>query len=1168
MPTDRLEDIFAEAIEITAHHDRRRFLDEVCEDDSEMRMELLGLIRAHEQAGDFMEEDVSEDETWNELPEDAIGPYTLVDQLGSGGFGVVYRALQVAPVRREVALKVIKPGMDTREVIARFDAERQALAMMDHPAIARVLGAGSTVKGHPYFVMELFEGEPITSFCDNRQLDVRQRLALFAEVCDAVQHAHQKGIIHRDLKPSNILVADSADKPVVKVIDFGVAKALSESLTEQTLITLQGQPLGTPRYMSPEQFEESASVDTRSDVYSLGVVLYELLTGTTPLRRERLRDYSPEQLRRAITDDDPDVPSQRIRVVDGDSTGRTSTRQLDARRLSSLIKGDLDWLIMKALDKDPGRRYPTTSALADDVRRYLKHEPVDAGPPRHLYRLSKLARRNRPALAMVTLVFASLFGGASLATWNSWRAARAERLAEQRLAVVESEQRKTRQALALAESAESEQRRLRALAEERERQSRQLLYASDVRLADQAYAEGDIRAFVDLLERQRPDSAREDMRGFEWWLLRNQATMEPTSITDHQSGVSLARFTSDRRFLVTGHYDGKLHLWDAETFNHVRTLTGHDSFANGIDLDAQGKTLVSAGNDHQIRLWDLHSGQQVDSVVADTGHVHRVFFWDRAQKLISSGEAPEVKIWNRSPLEVIERYSGFETAEHHGIKNRLDLSPDRRFCVAADQYQTARVYDLQTGEVRCSLDLSVGQYIRCLRYSPDGRWIAGGRYTQEVTLWDAATGEVVDRFEGHLDDVQDLAFHPNGELLATSDKSGIVRTWPLSQENVQPTDDSGTYQNWPCFFVAHDDRIFSLDFSPDGDTLVTACRDGTVRRWKAQTMPRFATGETLLEPQAAWMNETTLAVTNDKRLVFWELVQGERMASHSFEEPIQSLAVSTGDVSTGKVSTGKVSTGNVSTGKQWLATGHFDGKLRIWNGATGEVEETFDQHEGTIHSLAFSSWDGTLISAGDDGSLLQWDIAEGTSTLLKRFPHHCKAVRASPSGPWVAAAVQDDIYLFRLDDPSPPKRLRGHLNSADCLAFSPDGKWLASGSDDRTVRLWEVESGLPKHVIREHRNKIEAIAFSPDGQTVASGDKSALVSFSHVETGRLLCSINLLHYWNDLDISSENPWVSDLKFSRDGTRLAASLFRNGYLVLRGFTPNAATNLVENEPNNP
>ncbi|PAY17592.1 hypothetical protein CKO51_20405 [Rhodopirellula sp. SM50] len=1142
MRPDRLEDVFAELIELKDSDERVSFLDEVCGADSGLRTELLELMRAHELAGDFMDEDVPETddhgaaEQWDELKNTTIGRYTLIARLGSGGFGVVYRALQVEPVRREVALKVIKPGMDTREVIARFDVERQALAMMDHPAIARVLDAGSTNKGHPYFVMELFEGEPITSYCDKHRLEITQRLILFTEVCEAVQHAHQKGIIHRDLKPSNILVAESSGGPIVKVIDFGIAKALRVSLAPETTVTKEGQQLGTPRYMSPEQFRESTNVDTRSDVYSLGVILYELLTGTTPLHRGQFRDCSLEQLQRAIVDPDSEIPSQRVRNFNDDSAKIAHARRLDPRRLAGLIKGDLDWLVMKALEKVPERRYPSANAMANDIRHYLKHEPIDAGPPTRIYQLSKFARRNLAALVMTGLVAISLLSGALLATWNSWRATRAEQLAERRLRAVEQARQDIQAAFTLAEAAELEQRRLRRQAEERERQSRQLVYASDVRLAGQAYREGDIRTFADLLERQIPDPNREDFRGFEWWLLQSQTTLEPVEITQGQSGCCLARFSPDGRFLVTGHYDGKLHVWDADTFNPVRTLAGHQSFANGVDFHPDGNRLASAGDDHHIRIWDLDSGEEIDRAVADQGHVHRVFFGDRGQKLVSAGEAPEVKIWDDSPLKIVERYDGFETVDHHGVKKRLALSPDRRHFVAADQYQTARVYDLTTGKVVCSLDLTGGQFIRCLGYSPDGKWIAGGRYTQEVTLWDAATGEVVERFRGHLDDVQDVAFHPGGHLLATSDKSGIVRTWPLTfapakNQRAPKSNDHGNHPDWPRFFVAHEDRIFSIDFSTNGETMVTACRDGTVRGWKAQKMPRLSTGKTSLEPQATWINDRLVAVSDDTRLLFWNTADTSQMSSQECPVPIQSLSV--------------------SLDRNRTATGHFDGTVRIWDNATGELEQTLAGHEGTIHSLTFSPWDNTLLTAGDDGLLLQWGLDQGRSNLLKKFPDRCLAVAASPHGPWLAAAVQNEIYLLRLDHASPPRRLRGHLNTADCLAFSPDGKWLASGSDDRTVRLWEVESGSERHVFHAHRSKVESIAFSPDGRTIVSGDRTAIIALSHVETGCLLFSLDLLQYWNDQDVWRKNPWISDLKFSHDGTRLIAGLFRIGYLVFAG-----------------
>jgi hypothetical protein len=357
----------------------------------------------------------AEHATIEEGPGSVIDRYKLVEQIGEGGFGVVYRANQEKPVRRQVALKVIKLGMDTRQVVSRFEAERQALAMMDHPHIAKVLDAGSTSTGRPYFVMELVDGVPITDYCDRHKVSFAERLRLFVAVCEAVQHAHQKGIIHRDIKPSNILVTHVDGRAVPKVIDFGIAKATEQRLNEDTMFTQLGQFIGTPAYMSPEQADPSTlDIDTRSDIYSLGVVLYELLTGATPFDTQTLRRAGLEEIKRVIREQEPSKPSTRLATLGNELTTIATLRGIEPRKLTSTLRGDLDWIIMRALEKDRGRRYETASDFARDIERYLRKEPVSAGPPSAIYRLGKFVRRHRAGVAvsavaaMILPVFAAV----------------------------------------------------------------------------------------------------------------------------------------------------------------------------------------------------------------------------------------------------------------------------------------------------------------------------------------------------------------------------------------------------------------------------------------------------------------------------------------------------------------------------------------------------------------------------------------------------------------------------------------------------------------------------------------------------------------------------------------------------------------------------------------
>ncbi|HJT33051.1 MAG TPA: tetratricopeptide repeat protein [Pirellulales bacterium] len=399
------QSIFIEALEKNDPSERAAFLDLACAGAPDLRRRIERLLERHQEDDSLLEPRqlslvATVDRPIAEQPGETIGPYKLLEQIGEGGFGVVFMAEQQQPVRRKVALKVLKPGMDTRQVVARFEAERQALALMDHPNIAHVFDGGTTDAGRPFFVMELVRGVPITEFCDQSCLAIRQRLELFVDVCQAVQHAHQKGIIHRDIKPTNVMVTLHDGQPVVKVIDFGVAKALGQQLTEKTLFTNFAQLIGTPLYMSPEQAEMSGlDVDTRSDVYSLGVLLYELLTGTTPFENERLSQVGYDEMRRIIREEEPCKPSMRISTVGKLATTACQQRQSDPRKLSQLFRGELDWIVMKCLEKDRDRRYETANGLAADVRRYLKDEPVLAGPPSPWYRLRKFAWRNRLGVA-------------------------------------------------------------------------------------------------------------------------------------------------------------------------------------------------------------------------------------------------------------------------------------------------------------------------------------------------------------------------------------------------------------------------------------------------------------------------------------------------------------------------------------------------------------------------------------------------------------------------------------------------------------------------------------------------------------------------------------------------------------------------------------------------
>jgi serine/threonine protein kinase len=501
------ETIFSDALAIVDPTERKAYLDRVCPD-WQQRNRILDLLQAaqrsnpldrppngHAKTGAFIPEPV-ESEPLASIG-DRVGPYKLLEKIGEGGMGEVWVADQLEPIKRRVALKLIKPGMDSRSVLARFEAERQALAVMDHPNIAKVLDAGTTTDGRPYFVMELVKGTPITEFCDARKLTPKQRLELFIPVCQAIQHAHMKGIIHRDIKPSNVLVALHDEVPVPKVIDFGVAKAIGQQLTEKTIYTGFGALVGTPAYMAPEQATfNQLDVDTRADVYALGVLLYELLAGSPPIEAERMRRAALDEVLRIVRDEEPPRPSQRLSTSHSKAT-IAATRQSDPAKLSALMKGEIDWIVMKALEKDRTRRYDTANGLAKDIQRYLSGDSVEACPPTLGYRLRKAYRRNRAAVWVVT-AFLGLSFVAGNVIYSTFRLAMSASLQ-----AIENQ--------IASEKSAAEARAERDRVSRTNAELRLTRYIAEMNLVQSAHAKGDLEEVKRLLDAQPVD-----LRGLEW----------------------------------------------------------------------------------------------------------------------------------------------------------------------------------------------------------------------------------------------------------------------------------------------------------------------------------------------------------------------------------------------------------------------------------------------------------------------------------------------------------------------------------------------------------------------------------------------------------------------------------------------------------------------------
>ena len=1094
--SQRAKEIFLALADHIPAEEWEKRLDEMCAGDSVVQQRARALLHAHADPKSYLDQpaidltlDTDKSRETAESPGTVIGPYKLLQQIGEGGMGVVWMAEQTQPVQRKVALKVIKPGMDSRQVIARFEAERQALAMMDHVNIARVLDAGTTESGLPYFVMELVHGVPITKYCDDNHLTPRERLELFVPVCQAIQHAHQKGIIHRDIKPSNVMITLYDGKPVPKVIDFGVAKATEQPLTERTLFTQYGTMVGTLEYMSPEQAEMSAlGADTRSDIFSLGILLYELLTGSTPLTHKRLKEAAYAEVLRMIKEEEPPKPSTRLTESGEALASISAQRHTEPAKLTKLVRGELDWIVMKCLEKDRNRRYETASAFAADVQRYLSDETVLACPPSAWYRFRKFARRNKAVLTTATALAAAIL--LAIGSLISTVTVLAESNAQ-----INQEQKETENALGREKQVNDD------LLKSLERETR-TKYRQNIQLADRELAADNVGRAEELL-----DECPISLRGWEWNYLKRRHYREPVTFRGHGDWVAGVAFSPDGTRAVSGSaitaIIGDLKVWDTATGKTIRTLLGHIGPIAGVAFSGDGNSLASASWDGTVRLWDVSTDVSTwrtrHILQGHTNYVSCVAI-SPDSRLVASGSGDQtVKLWDAASGQEVRTLRG-----HSGGLYSIAFSPDGRSLATASQDETVRIWDVATGkEVRTLRGHACA--VLGVAYSRDSRRLASTGFDGSVKIWDAKSGEHIRTIRCDVLFAMSVAFNGDGTRLAVGSWDKTVKLW-----------DTETGQE-VLTLRGHTDMVTRLAFSQDGRLLASASLDGSVKVWDAT--PWSETGGENLLLRGGGVGPHFLLYSPD----------GRHLASAGFDGAVKLWDPLTGkEVTSLRGEAGPLFCVAFSRDSQRLASASIRGVVKLWDVAAEKELATFHGNQGS----ATLSPDGQRVAWSREGGIVEIRDTESGRELLEFHTHPAPViwVSYSPDGKRLVTASWDKTAMvWDATNGAEVLTLRGHTHVVQFAVFSPDGTRLATASWDQTAKVWDASTGKEIFTLRGHKERVGCVAFSPDGKYLATASFDNTVKIWDGRTGKEL-----------LTLRGHAGYVGCVAFSPDSMRLAIS----------------------------